>query len=88
MLTGGELPACILIDVMSRMIDGVLSDRECFENESIMCGGLEYPQYTRPVEFRGRTVPEVLRNGDHAEIEKWRKKAALELTKKNRPDLL
>lgn len=87
-LTGGELPACILIDVMSRMIDGVLSDRECFENESIMCGGLEYPQYTRPVEFRGRTVPEVLRNGDHAEIEKWRKKAALELTKKNRPDLL
>ncbi len=87
-LTGGELPACVFVDCVSRMIDGVLSDAECFENESIACGMLEYPQYTRPVEFMGRNVPEVLLSGNHDKIKKWRHKAALELTKKNRPDLL
>lgn len=87
-LTGGELPACILVDCVSRMIDGVLASPECYENESIACGMLEYPQYTRPLEFMGRKVPDVLSSGNHAEIEKWRYKAALELTKKNRPDLL
>lgn len=87
-LTGGELPACVFVDCISRMVDGVLSDDECFENESIACGMLEYPQYTRPVEFMGKKVPDVLLSGNHEEIRKWRHKAALELTKKNRPDLL
>ncbi len=87
-LTGGELPACIFVDCISRMIDGVLSDPECFENESIAGGMLEYPQYTRPIEFMGRKVPDVLLSGNHEEIRKWRYKAAVELTKKNRPDLI
>lgn len=87
-LTGGELPACILVDCVSRMIEGVLADKECYENESIASGMLEYPQYTRPVEFHGMEVPKVLRDGNHAEINKWRYKTALERTKKNRPDLL
>lgn len=87
-LTGGELPACVLMDCVSRMTDGVLSDDECFEKESFMNGMLEYPQYTRPLSYKGLDVPEVLLSGDHARIEEWRKRAALELTKKNRPDLL
>lgn len=87
-LTGGELPACVFVDCVSRMIDGVLSDAECFENESIAGGMLEYPQYTRPIDFMGRKVPEVLLSGDHEKIKKWRYKAAIELTKKNRPDLI
>ncbi len=87
-LTGGELPACILIDAVSRMREGVLSDSECFENESIYGGVLEYPQFTRPEEFRGRKVPEVLLGGDHKKIEKWRREEALRLTEQNRPDLL
>ena len=87
-LTGGELPACIFVDCISRMIDGVLSDPECFENESIAGGMLEYPQYTRPVDFMGRKVPEVLLSGDHEKIRKWRYEAEIELTKKNRPDLI
>ncbi len=87
-LTGGELPACVFVDCISRMIDGVLSDAECFENESIASGLLEYPQYTRPVEFMGRRVPDVLASGNHEQIRKWRYKKALELTKKKRPDLL
>lgn len=87
-LTGGELPACILIDAVSRMIDGVLADASCYENESIASGLLEYPQYTRPVEWHGKRVPQVLLDGNHAEIEKWRRQAALELTAKKRPDLL
>lgn len=87
-LTGGELPACIFVDCISRMIDGVLSDPECFENESIAGGMLEYPQYTRPIDFMGRKVPDVLLSGNHEEIKKWRYKAAVELTKKNRPDLI
>jgi len=87
-LTGGELPACVFVDCVSRMIDGVLSDSECFENESIAGGMLEYPQYTRPIEFMGRRVPEVLASGNHKAIAKWRYEEALKLTKKNRPDLL
>ena len=87
-LTGGELPACILVDCVGRLIDGVLPAPECHEVESISCGMLEYPQYTRPVEFRGRRVPEPLLNGNHAEIDAWRFKEALQRTRKKRPDLL
>ena len=87
-LTGGEIPACILTDCISRLIPGVLSAKECYESESIACGMLEYPQYTRPFEFHGVTVPDVLISGNHANIDKWRAEKALELTKKLRPDLL
>ncbi len=87
-LTGGELPACILIDCVARLIPGVLSDSECHEIESISCGMLEYPQYTRPFSFRGRTVPEVLQGGNHREIEKWRYAESVKRTKKKRPDLI
>ncbi len=86
-LTGGELPAMVLVDCVARYIDGVLSP-ESLVDESFSDGLLEYPQYTRPVEYRGLTVPEVLRSGNHAEIDKWRREQALEITKKNRPDLL
>ena len=87
-LTGGELPACILVDSVSRLIPGVLSDSECHEIESISCGMLEYPQYTRPLLFEGKEVPAVLQGGNHKEIEKWRYKQAVERTKKKRPDLI
>lgn len=87
-LTGGEIPACILVDAVARLVDGVLAAPECHENESHSAGLLEYPQYTRPVEFRGRTVPEVLLSGHHANIDKWRAEQSLEITKKMRPDLL
>ena len=87
-LTGGELPACVLIDCVSRLCPGVLADAECYENESISCGMLEYPQYTRPYEFHGKKVPDPLLRGNHAEIEAWRREEALKLTQKKRPDLL
>ena len=87
-LTGGEIPACVLVDAVARLCDGVLADPECYENESHSAGLLEYPQYTRPVEFRGRVVPEVLVSGHHANIEKWRAEKAREITAKMRPDLL
>lgn len=87
-LTGGELPACILIDCVSRMIDGVLAAPDCYENESIASGLLEYPQYTRPYDFHGKTVPDVLLSGHHAKINEWRLKEALKLTEQKRPDLL
>ena len=87
-LTGGELPACILVDAVARLVDGVLSAPECYENESFSNGLLEYPQYTRPVDFRGRVVPEVLLSGHHANIEKWRAEQALEVTRRMRPELL
>lgn len=87
-LTGGELPACILVDAVSRLIPGVLSDSECHEIESISCGMLEYPQYTRPLVFEGMEVPTVLQSGNHKEIEKWRYKQAITRTKKKRPDLI
>ena len=87
-LTGGEIPACILVDAVSRCVDGVLSDKECYEKESISSGLLEYPQYTRPYEFHGRRVPDVLISGHHENIEKWRYEQSLALTKERRPDLL
>lgn len=87
-LTGGELPALILADGVSRLIPGVLSDDSCFEEESHFSGLLEYPQYTRPANWRGLQVPEVLLSGHHANIEKWRREQSLLRTWKNRPDLL
>ncbi len=87
-LTGGEIPACILVDCVARLTDGVLSAAECYENESISSGILEYPQYTRPLDYHGMKVPAVLTSGDHKKIDEWRREAALELTRRNRPDLL
>ncbi len=87
-LTGGEIPACILVDCVARLVDGVLSDPECHEKESISSGMLEYPQYTRPYEFHGVKVPDVLISGHHANIDKWRDETAKALTQQNRPDLL
>ena len=88
-LTGGELPAMVLIDCLSRFIPGVLGSSESTEDESFSGSGLlEYPQYTRPSVFRGREVPAVLLNGTHAEINTWRRQQALIKTKAMRPDLL
>ncbi len=87
-LTGGELPACILTDCVARMVEGVLSDAECYEKESLSDGLLEYPQYTRPYEFHGRTVPDILLSGDHAKVDAWREKEAKETTARLRPDLI
>lgn len=87
-LTGGEIPACILVDCVCRLCDGVLSDPECYEKESISSGMLEYPQYTRPYEFHGVKVPDVLISGHHANIDSWREDKALEKTRELRPDLL
>ena len=86
-LTGGELPAMVLIDCVARYVRGVLSP-ESLVQESFSENLLEYPHYTRPVEYRGLTVPEVLRSGNHAEIDKWRREQSIAVTKKNRPDLL
>lgn len=87
-LTGGELPALILADSISRMLPGVLSDDECFEEESHYSSLLEYPQYTRPYEWRGRTVPDVLLTGHHANVDKWRRQQSLKRTFERRPDML
>ena len=87
-LTGGEIPACILVDSVARLVEGVLSDPECYENESISSGMVEYPQYTRPYEFHGVKVPDVLISGHHENINKWRKEEAMKLTLQNRPDIL
>lgn len=86
-LTGGELPALCLADAVCRMLPGVLSDDLCFEDESHFSGLLEYPQYTRPANWNGREVPEVLLSGNHAEIAKWRRKQSLEITRKLRPEM-
>ena len=87
-LTGGELPAMVVVDAVSRFLPNVLHSSESTEDESFMGGTLEYPQYTRPAEFRGLKVPEVLLSGNHAEIEKWRQEESLKITKERRPDLL
>lgn len=87
-LTGGELPALIVADAVARMIPGVLSSDECFTEESHYSSLLEYPQYTRPFEWRGRQVPDVLITGHHANVERWRREQALERTAKRRPDML
>ncbi|MCE5234685.1 MAG: tRNA (guanosine(37)-N1)-methyltransferase TrmD [Clostridiaceae bacterium] len=87
-LTGGELPAMVVIDCVSRFIPGVLGSEESARDESFSEGLLEYPQYTRPAEFKGEAVPEVLLNGNHAAIARWRRERSLEITLKNRPELL
>ncbi|MEE1042349.1 MAG: tRNA (guanosine(37)-N1)-methyltransferase TrmD [Clostridia bacterium] len=87
-LTGGELPALVVCDCISRMVPGVLSNEECFSDESHFNGKLEYPQYTRPPVFMGREVPEVLLSGHHANIEKWRYEQSVKRTMEKRPDML
>jgi tRNA (guanine37-N1)-methyltransferase len=87
-LSGGELPALVIVDAVSRVVPGVVGDAESVEGDSFSRGLLDYPHYTRPAEFAGRTVPDVLLSGHHAEVRKWRKRAALERTLDRRPDLL
>jgi tRNA (guanine37-N1)-methyltransferase len=89
-LTNGALPAMVVIDAVARLLPGVLGDDESSQDESFSpaFAGLEYPQYTRPAEFRGMKVPEVLLSGNHAEIEKWRREQAKLRTEMQRPDLL
>ena len=87
-LTGGELPAMVVIDAVSRLVAGVLGSDESPKDESFDQHLLEYPHYTRPAEFEGHPVPEVLRSGHHAEIERWRRAQAAERTRRRRPDLL
>ena len=86
-VTGGELPALLLADGIARLCDGVLSEQEGYEKESHYNGLLEYPQYTRPEEWRGRKVPEILLSGHHANIEKWRAEQSLQRTMERRPDM-
>ena len=86
-LTGGELPACVIADAVARMCPGVLSDDVCFTDESIYSGLLEYPQYTRPEVWEGEAVPPVLLSGHHKNIEKWRLEQSIAVTKERRPDL-
>lgn len=87
-LTGGELPAMVVIDAISRLVAGVLGSEESPKDESFDQHLLEYPHYTRPAEFEGHPVPDVLRSGHHAEIERWRRAQAAERTRRRRPDLL
>jgi tRNA (guanine37-N1)-methyltransferase len=86
-MTGGELPAMVVIDSISRLVPGVLSNEESFSDESHYNGLLEYPQYTRPYEFNGRKVPDILMSGHHANIKRWRRQQSLYRTYKKRPDL-
>ena len=87
-LTGGEMPAMIMIDAISRLVPGVLNNKESAEFESFQDNLLEYPQYTRPEEYEGKRVPEVLLSGHHAKIEAWRREQSILRTKERRPDLL
>jgi tRNA (guanine37-N1)-methyltransferase len=87
-LSGGEIPAMVVLDSVVRLIPGALGCSDSAVNESFSTGLLDFPQYTRPAEFRGQSVPEVLLSGDHAKIEKWRKEQALEKTKRARPELI
>lgn len=86
-LTGGEIPAMVLIDSVSRYVEGVLN-KESIKEESFSNGLLEYPQYTRPEVFEGEKVPDILLSGNHQNIDKWREQKSLEITKSKRPDLL
>jgi len=86
-LSGGEVPAMVVTDAVVRLVPGVLGDENSPRDESFSDGYLEYPQYTRPAEFRGMTVPEILLSGHHAEIEKWRREQARLRTRQRRPDL-
>jgi tRNA (guanine37-N1)-methyltransferase len=87
-LTGGELPALVMIDALTRLIPGVLGDPDAAEKDSYASGLLEHPHYTRPESYRGWTVPEILRSGHHANIDRWRREQALKRTYLRRPDLL
>ena len=87
-LSGGELAAMVVVDAVVRLLDGALGDEDSAKNDSFSEGLLEYPHYTRPEVFRGMKVPEILLSGDHAKIAEWRRRQALERTKKWRPDLL
>jgi len=87
-LSGGELPALVLIEAITRLVPGVVGREGSLERESFEEGMLDHPHYTRPAEFRGMEVPETLRSGNHAAIEEWRRAAAEEKTRRNRPDLL
>jgi len=87
-LTNGALPAMVVVDAVTRLLPGVLGDDESSHDESFSAGLLEYPQYTRPAEFRGMKVPDRLLSGNHAEIEKWRREQARQRTEQRRPDLL
>lgn len=87
-LAGGEVPALVLIEAVTRLVPGVIGKEESHERDSFTEPGLlDHPQYTRPAEFRGMAVPEVLRSGDHGAVERWRREAAQEKTRRNRPDL-
>ena len=88
MLTGGELPAMVMMDSISRMVPGVLNNQESGETESFAGNLLEYPQYTRPEVFMGKKVPDILLSGHHANVEKWRREQSIIRTLKNRPELL
>lgn len=87
-VTGGELPALIIADAVARLQEGVLPNEDAYSIESHYNGVLEYPQYTRPEEWHGRKVPEILLSGHHQNIEKWQKEQAVEVTKRKRPDML
>ena len=87
-MSGGEIPAMVVVEAVSRFVPGVLGNPASLEKESFSGSTLEGPHYTRPAEFRGETVPEVLSSGDHAAIAKWRAVKAMEITRKRRPDLL
>lgn len=87
-LTNGAVPAMVIIDAVTRLLPGVLGDEQSSADESFSHGLLEYPHYTRPADFRGMKVPEVLLSGNHAEIERWRREQALKRTKERRPDLM
>lgn len=87
-LTGGELPALVLTDVVCRMVPGVLPEDICFEEESHFSGLLEFPQYTKPAEWHGKKVPDVLLSGHHKNIAEWKRKKSIEETELRRPDLL
>ncbi len=86
-LTGGELPAMMIVDAVSRMVPGVLGNETSAQTDSFQDGLLEYPQYSRPEEWNGRKVPEILLSGDHAKVDAWRHEQALERTRRMRPDL-
>lgn len=87
-LSGGEVPALALLEAVTRLVPGVIGKEESHERDSFENGILDHPHYTRPAEFRGMHVPEVLLSGDHEKIERWRREAALEKTRRNRPELL
>jgi tRNA (guanine37-N1)-methyltransferase len=87
-LAGGEVPALVVIEAVTRLVPGVIGKDESHERDSFSePDGLDHPHYTRPAEFRGMVVPEVLRSGDHGAVERWRREAAREKTRRNRPDL-